>query len=74
MKISDYFVHFDMNLSEKLVEQYILPTLNNETITSGFIHNVLRYMNLLENEETVRIFIILGSETKSCINKCKFWI
>ena len=52
VKITEYFVHFDMVLSGKLVDDYLIPNLVSENIMTGFVENILRYMNLLPVEES----------------------
>jgi len=51
MKISEYFVHLDKELSSTLIDEYILPNLSIQN-SMEFISRVLRYMDLVKDDET----------------------
>ena len=40
VKITEYFVHFDMVLSSKLVDDYLITNLVSEIVMTGFVENI----------------------------------
>ena len=50
IKISEYFVHLDRDLTCTLIDDYILPNLTKHN-SVGFIDNILHYMGLIGAHE-----------------------
>jgi len=52
IKLCEYFVHLDMNLTQQLTRDYLLPHINDKNSTT-FIMDTLTYMGLVKSEEMV---------------------
>lgn len=51
-KISEYFIQWDMQLTQRLTHEFLIPHLNDELALS-FMTNVLVYMNLKKDKNSV---------------------
>ena len=52
VKISEHFVHLDMNVADGFTKRYLVPHITDKNSTS-FIMDVLTYMGLIRSEEPV---------------------